>query len=75
MVLLADLNQAEFLFSNLKQLIEKQNDQISQLHNKVDRMQMEIAMLTETNVDILGKNEMIEKEFRMRGIKWVHFVI
>ena len=69
MVLLADLNQAEFLFSNLKQLIEKQNDQISQLHNKVDKMQMEIAMLTETNVDILGKNEMIEKEFRMRGIK------
>ena len=69
MVLLADLNQAQFLFSNLKQLIEKQNDQNSQLYNKVDRMQMEIAMLTETNVDILGKNEMIEKEFRMRGIK------
>ena len=68
-VLLADLNQAQFLFSNLKQLLEKQNDQISQLHNKVDKMQMEIAMLTETNVDILGKNEMIEKEFRMRGIK------
>ena len=69
MVLLADLNQAQFLFSNLKQLIEKQNGQISQLHNKVDRMQMEITMLTETNVDILSKNEMIEKEFRMRGIK------
>ena len=69
MVLLADLNQAQFLLSSLKQLFEKQNGQISQLHNKVDKMQMEIAMLTETNVDILGKNEMIEKEFRMRGIK------
>ena len=69
MVLLADLNQAQFLFSNLKQLIEKQNDQNSQLHIKVDRMQMEITMLTETNVDILGKIEMIEKEFRVRGIK------
>ena len=69
MVLLADLNQAQFLFSNLKQLFEKQHDGISQLHNKVDRMQMEIAMLTETNVEILGKHEMIEKEFRLRGIK------
>ena len=64
MVLLADLNQAEFLFSNLKQLIEKQNGQISQLHNNVDRMQMEI----DTNGDFLGKNEMIQKEFRRRGI-------
>ena len=69
MILLADLNQSQFLFSNLKQLIEKQNDQISQLHNKVDTMQIEIAMLTETNVDILGENEMIKKEFRTRGIK------
>ena len=69
MVLLADLNQAQFLFSSLKQLFEKQNGQISQLHNKVDKMQMEITMLTETNVDILGKTEMIENEFRTRGIK------
>ena len=32
-------------------------------------MQMEITMLTETKADIVGENEMIEKEFRMRGIK------
>ena len=69
MVLLADLNQSQFLFSNLKQLIEKQNCQISQLHNQVDRMQIKITMLTETKADIVGKNEMIENEFRMRGIK------
>ena len=65
----ADLNQAQFLFSNLKQLIEKQNDQISQMHNKVAKLQMEISMLTKTNIDILSKHEMIEKEFRLRGIK------
>ena len=69
LVLLADLNQAQFLFSNLKQLIEKQNDQISQMHNKVAKLQMEISMLTKTNIDILSKHEMIEKEFRLRGIK------
>ena len=57
------------MFSNLKKLIEKQNGEISQLHKKVDELQMEISMLTDTNVEILGKNEMIEKEFRLRGIK------
>ena len=55
------------LFFNLKQLIEKQNDKISQLHNKVDRLQIEITMLTDRN--ILVKREMIEKQFRLRGIK------
>ena len=69
MVLLADLNQAQFLFSNLKQLIEKQNGEHSKLHNKVVKLQMEISMLTDTNVDILSKHEMIAKEFRLRGIK------
>ena len=69
LVLLADLNQAQFLFSNLKQLIEKQNDENSKLHIKVVKLQMEISMLTKTNIDILSKHEMIEKEFRLRGIK------
>ena len=69
LVLLADLNQAQFLFSNLKQLIEKQNDEISQLHNKVVKLQMEKEMVVDTNVDILSKIEMISKEFRLRGIK------
>ena len=69
LVLLADLNQAQFLFSNLKQLVEKQNGEISQLHNKVVKLQMELSMLTDTNVEILGKYEMIEKEFILRDIK------
>ena len=69
MVLLADLNQAQFLFSNLKQLIEKQNAELSQLHNKVVKLQMEEEMVVETNVDILSKIEMISKEFRLRGVK------
>ena len=69
MDLLADLNQAQFLFSNLKQLIEKQNDEISQLHKKVVKLQIVNEMLVDTNVEILGKNEMIEKAFRLRGIK------
>ena len=67
--LFSDLNQAQFLFTNLKQLIEKQNDQISQLHNKNIELQMENQMLVDTNVEILGKNEMTEKEFRLRGLK------
>ena len=69
LVLLADLNQAQFLFSNLKQLIEKQNDEILQLRNKVVKLQMEKEMVVDTNVDILSKIEMISKEFRLRGIK------
>ena len=69
MVLLADLNQAKFLFSNLEELIEKQNDEISQLHNKVVKLQTVNEMLVDTNVEILCKNEMIEKAFRFRGIK------
>ena len=67
--LFSDLNQAQFLFTNLKQLIEKQNDGISQLHNKNTKLKMENKMLIDTNVEILGRNEMIEKEFRLRGIK------
>ena len=69
MVLLADLNKAQLLFSNLKQFIEKRNDEISQLHNKIVKLQMEKEMVVETNVDILSKIEMISKEFRLRGIK------
>ena len=69
LILLADLNQAQILFSNLKQLIEKQNDEISQLHNKVVKLQMEKEMVVDTNVDILSKIEMISKEFRLRGIE------
>ena len=69
LVLFADLNQAQFLFSNLKQFIEKQNDEISQLHNKVVKLQMEEEMVVETNVDILSKIEMISKEFRLRGVR------
>ena len=69
MVLLADLNDAQLLFSNLKQLIEKQNDEISQLHNKVVKLQLEKEVVVDTNVDVLSKIEMIAKEFRLRGIK------
>ena len=69
LVLLPDLNQAQFLFSCLKKLIEKQNDGILQLHNKVDRLQMENEILKDTNVEILSKNELMEKEFKLRGIK------
>ena len=69
LVLLADLNQAQFLFSNLKQFIEKQNGENSQLNKSVVKLRMEISMLTDTNVEILGKHEIIENEFRSRGIK------
>ena len=69
MILLSDLNQAQFLFSNLKQFIEKQNDGISQLHNKVIKLQMEKEMVVDTNNEILCKIEMIAKEFRLRGVE------
>ena len=69
MILLSDLNQAKFLFTNLKQLIEKQNGENSQLNKNVVKLRMEISMLTDTNVEILGKHEIIENEFRSRGIK------
>ena len=51
------------------ELIEKQNDEISQMHNKVVKLQMEKEMVIDTNVDILGKIEMIANEFRMRGVE------
>ena len=56
------------LFSNLKQLIEKQNDDISQLHNKVVKLQMEKQVVVQ-NVDILSKIDIISKEFILKGIK------
>ena len=55
--------------SNLKQLIENQNDEISQLHNKIDILQMEKEMVIDTNVEILNKIEMIAEEFRLRGVE------
>ena len=69
MILLADLNQAQILISNLKQLVEKQNDEISHLHNKVIKLQMEKEMVVDTNVEILSKIEMIEKEFTLKGVE------
>ena len=69
LILFADINQAHCLLSNIKQLIEKQNDEISQLHNKVVKLQIVNGMLVDTNVEILGKHEMIEKTFRSKGIK------
>ena len=67
-VLIADLNLVQFLFSKLKELIGKQTDEISQLQNKIVKLP---KLLTDRNLDILGKNEMIEKEFRLRDIKCV----
>ena len=67
-VLIADLNLVQFLFSKLKELIGKQTDEISQLQNKIVKLP---KLLTDRNLDILGKNEMIEKEFRLRYIKCV----
>ena len=69
MVLLSDLKQAQFLFSNLKQFIERQNDEISQLHNKVVKLQMEKESVNDSHNEILCKIEMIAKEFRLNGIK------
>ena len=69
LILLTDLNQAQFLFSNLKELFEKQSGEISQLHNKVVKLQMEKEMVVDTNVEILSKVEMIAKEFRLRGVE------
>ena len=69
LILLSDLNQAQWLLSNIKQLIKKQNDEISQLHKKVVKLQIVNEMLVDANVEILCKNEMIEKAFRLRGIK------
>ena len=57
------------------QLIEKQNDEISHLHNKVVKLQMEKEMAVDTNVDILSKVKMIAKEFRLRGVELVHLFI
>ena len=68
MVLLADLNQVPLLFSKLKQLIVKQNDEITQLHNKVIKLKTVNEMLVDTNIEILVKNEMIEKESRLGSI-------
>ena len=65
-VLIADLNLIQFLFSKLKELIGKQTDEISQ--NEIVKLQ---KLLSDGNVDILSKNEMIEKEFRLRDIKCV----
>ena len=37
----ADLHQAEYFLSGLKQVIEKQNDEISQFRNEIGKMKME----------------------------------
>ena len=69
LLLLADLNQAQFLFSKLKQLIEQQKEEISQLHKKVGKFQMEKEMVVDTNVEMLSRIDMIAKEFRLRGVE------
>ena len=65
----ADINQAQFLLSGFKQLIKKQCCESAELQNKVDKLQMKKEMLLEKNVNLSCKTEMIEKEFRLRGIK------
>ena len=69
LVLLADLNQAQMLLSNLKQLVEKQNDEISQLHNKAVKLETANEMLRDTNIELLVKKEMIENDSGLTGIK------
>ena len=68
-VLLADLNQVQFLFSNLEQLIEKQNDEISQQDNKVVRLKTANDMLVDANIEIAVKTDMIENVPRLGSIK------
>ena len=69
LVLLADINQAQFVCSNLKQIIENQNDEISQLKNKAVKLQTANEMLVDTNIEVLVKDEMIKKHSRLRDIK------
>ena len=68
-VVLADSNEAQLLLSNLKQIVEKQNDEISQLHNKVVKLETVNEMLVDTNIEILVKKEMIENDSGLTGIK------
>ena len=68
-VLLADLNQVQFLFSNLEQLIEKQSDEISQLENKVVKLKTANDMLVDANIEMAVKTDMIENEPRLGSIK------
>ena len=68
-VLLADLNQVQFLFSNLEQLIEKQNDEISQQDNKVVRLKTANDMLVDANIEMAVKTDMIENVPRLGSIK------
>ena len=68
-VLLADLNQVQFLFSNLEQLIEKQSDEISQLENKVVKLKTANDMLVDANIEMAVKTDMIENVPRLGSIK------
>ena len=67
-VLLADLNQVQFLFSNLEQLIEKQSDEISQLENKVVKLKTANDMLVDANIETGVINVLIEEEPRLGSI-------
>ena len=68
-ILFADPNQAQTLLSSLKQLIEKLNNDISQLNKKCVKLETVNEMLVNRNVEIMCKDEMIKENLRLKGIK------
>ena len=62
-----DLDQAEFFMSGLKRVIENQNTNNKVLQNKVERLQLQNEMLTQSNVDYFGKIKLLEKELKLKN--------
>ena len=66
---ITDLDQADFLMSGLKQLIQKLNVENNQLRNRNDSLEMENVGLADTNVKLLSKIKILEKKLSLKNIK------
>ena len=53
--------------SGLKRVIENQNTNNKVLQNKVERLQLQNEMLTQSNVDYFGKIKLLEKELKLKN--------
>ena len=54
--------------SGLKKLVEKRNTENSSLQIKIEKFQMENEMLVDTNVNLMNKIKLIEKESKTRCV-------
>ena len=57
----------------MKKLVEKRKSENSSLQIKIDKFQIENEMLVDTNVNLMNKIKLIEKDCKMKCVGLVIF--